>query len=81
MVFDYIVNDFGVSVFFTGALAPVLLVLVLVFGVEVWWLAFRGCTGVEVRFPMREYVELKPEVYCPLGVGFYRQTYPPMFSK
>lgn len=71
----FIVNDFGVSVLLAAILSSVALVLVLVFGLEVWWYAFRGCTGTEARFPMREYVELKPEVYCPLGVGFYRQTW------
>merc|ERR1712232_61567 len=30
-----------------------------------------GITIIEQRFPMKEYVEIKPKIYCPLGPGFY----------
>merc|ERR1711924_337145 len=30
-----------------------------------------GMTIIESQFPMKEYVQIKPQVYCPLGPGFY----------
>lgn len=37
--------------------------------------AAGGITMIEYRFPMKEYVEIKPQIYCPLGTGFYQQTW------
>jgi len=34
-------------------------------------LACNNSTTLEVTFPMKEYVQIKPQVYCPLGPGFY----------
>lgn len=74
-IIQFVWKDLGFSVLLVAFLSPIVLVLVAAFGVEMWWYALRGCTGAEVRFPMREYVELKPEIYVPLGVGFYKQTW------
>lgn len=55
------------------ALASIIALLaVLGFGIPVWTLACNGSTIIENNFPMKEYVQIKPQVYCPLGPGFYR---------
>mmetsp|Transcript_33442 Transcript_33442/g.73166 ORF Transcript_33442/g.73166 Transcript_33442/m.73166 type:complete len:399 (+) Transcript_33442:30-1226(+) len=53
--------------------ASVAFVAVTGFGVPVWLTAMEGATVLEHHFPMKEYVQIKPQVYCPLGPGFYRQ--------
>lgn len=47
------------------------LLAILGFGIPVWTLACNGSTIIENNFPMKEYVQIKPQVYCPLGPGFY----------
>jgi len=36
--------------------------------------AISGQTLLEILFPMKEHVEIRPEVYLPLGPGFYSQN-------
>merc|ERR1712186_122781 len=49
----------------------VALVAVMGFGCPALSLAFAGQTMLERNFPMKEYVQIKEKVYCPLGNGFY----------
>mmetsp|Transcript_33674 Transcript_33674/g.73463 ORF Transcript_33674/g.73463 Transcript_33674/m.73463 type:complete len:147 (+) Transcript_33674:1-441(+) len=44
---------------------------VLGFGCPAFYIAVSGQTMMETNFPMKEYVQIKPAVYCPLGPGFY----------
>mmetsp|Transcript_28930 Transcript_28930/g.62929 ORF Transcript_28930/g.62929 Transcript_28930/m.62929 type:complete len:406 (+) Transcript_28930:28-1245(+) len=37
-------------------------------------MAWGNVTTMERMFPMKEYVQLKDKVYCPLGPGFYRHS-------
>lgn len=48
------------------------LILVIVCGANAMYMALTNATTLEVQFPMKEYVEIKPQVYCPLGPGFYK---------
>merc|ERR1712113_483422 len=54
-----------------------LIALLAVFGCGCPALQFvgGGITMIEYRFPMKEYVEIKPQVYCPLGTGFYQLSW------
>jgi len=47
------------------------LIAVLSCGVPALHLVCSGTTLLEVHFPMKEYVQIKPQVYCPLLPGFY----------
>jgi len=51
------------------------LIAVLSFGCPALCMAIQGKTIIEVQFPMKEYVQIKPNVYCPLGPGFYSLSY------
>lgn len=46
-------------------------IVVLLLGCPVFSMAMSGTTMLEVTFPMKEYVEIRPEVFVPLGPGFY----------
>lgn len=46
---------------------------VLGFGGPALYLAFTNQTIIETHFPMKEYVEIQPQIYCPLGPGFYNR--------
>ncbi|CAK0902306.1 unnamed protein product [Prorocentrum cordatum] len=48
------------------------LILVIMCGANAMHGAFTNATTLEIQFPMKEYVEIKPQVYCPLGPGFYK---------
>jgi len=48
------------------------LIAVLIFGLPQLYLVATGATMLEVSFPLKEYVQIKPQIYCPLGPGFYR---------
>lgn len=52
--------------------AVIALIAVLAFGCPAMWMASSGMTIIESQFPMKEYVQIKPQVYCPLGPGFYQ---------
>merc|ERR1712146_576876 len=54
--------------------AIVALIAVLAFGCPAMFMASQGSTIIESQFPMKEYVQIKPQVYCPLGPGFYART-------
>lgn len=47
------------------------LVAVSLFGCTTFWMAATNQTTLELHFPMKEYVQIKPTVYCPLGPHFY----------
>jgi hypothetical protein len=47
---------------------------VLSFGCPAMYMASAGDTIIERQFPMKEYVQIKPQVYCPLGPGFYQRS-------
>lgn len=53
----------------------VALIAVLSFGCPALWMASSGMTIIEHQFPMKEYVQIKPQVYCPLGPGFYQRRW------
>eukprot|EP00929_Paragymnodinium_shiwhaense_P003789 TRINITY_DN10444_c0_g1_i12.p1 TRINITY_DN10444_c0_g1~~TRINITY_DN10444_c0_g1_i12.p1 ORF type:complete len:430 (+),score=48.47 TRINITY_DN10444_c0_g1_i12:62-1351(+) len=55
--------------------STVAFVAVVSFGCPALHLAFTGSTLLESYFPMKEYVQLKPQVYCPLLPGFYRRAW------
>mmetsp|Transcript_53933 Transcript_53933/g.101111 ORF Transcript_53933/g.101111 Transcript_53933/m.101111 type:complete len:409 (+) Transcript_53933:50-1276(+) len=48
------------------------LTAVLSTGIPAFQLAWTNTTTMERLFPMKEYVQLKEQIYCPLGPGFYR---------
>mmetsp|Transcript_83217 Transcript_83217/g.239232 ORF Transcript_83217/g.239232 Transcript_83217/m.239232 type:complete len:436 (-) Transcript_83217:59-1366(-) len=54
---------------FTG----VALAAVLSFGIPALCFAATNVTMLEHNFPMKEYVQVKSQVYCPLGPGFYNK--------
>lgn len=41
------------------------------FGGPAVYLAFSSVTVLEAKFPMKEYVQIQPSVYCPLGPTFF----------
>lgn len=43
------------------------------FGTPAVTFALKNITVLEYNLPMKEYVEIKSQVYCPLGVGFYNR--------
>lgn len=64
-----------------GYEAPILAVLtsialpvVCAWGIPVAWLAASNVTFLEQEYPLREYVEFQPKVYCPLGSSFYYRS-------
>merc|ERR1712107_520798 len=57
-----------------GAFSFVGLLLVMMCGTNAMYFALTNATTLEIQFPMKEYVEIKPQVYCPLGTGFYQQS-------
>eukprot|EP00747_Dinoflagellata_sp_TGD_P065472 gnl/TRDRNA2_/TRDRNA2_154373_c5_seq2.p1 gnl/TRDRNA2_/TRDRNA2_154373_c5~~gnl/TRDRNA2_/TRDRNA2_154373_c5_seq2.p1 ORF type:complete len:426 (+),score=49.00 gnl/TRDRNA2_/TRDRNA2_154373_c5_seq2:48-1280(+) len=63
----------GLEVAFQTMATLIALVFVVMVGIPAMQLAFTNTTLLEAQFPMKEYVQIKPEVYCPLGPGFYRQ--------
>eukprot|EP00927_Polykrikos_kofoidii_P054827 TRINITY_DN49181_c0_g1_i1.p1 TRINITY_DN49181_c0_g1~~TRINITY_DN49181_c0_g1_i1.p1 ORF type:complete len:418 (-),score=68.65 TRINITY_DN49181_c0_g1_i1:25-1278(-) len=54
--------------------SAVAFIAVCCFGCPALHLASTGSTLLEYNFPMKEYVQLQPTVYCPLGPGFYRHS-------
>jgi len=62
----------GLQVAVQTALTVIASIAVLGFGGPAMYIAFTGATMLEQQFPMKEYVQIKPQVYCPLGPGFYR---------
>merc|ERR1719166_122714 len=60
-------------VFVFGFTAVIAFAAVLGFGSPAIYLAVSNQTLLETHFPMKEYVQIKPQVYCPLGPGFYNR--------
>jgi len=56
-------------------ISMVALLAVLILGCPALFFVVMGTTMIEWQFPMKEYVQIKPEVYCPLGKGFYEQQW------
>merc|ERR1712224_692775 len=58
------------------ALQTVFSVAALIFlvacGCPALYLGATNTTLLENQFPMKEYVQIRTDVFCPLGVGFYR---------
>merc|ERR1711924_46644 len=69
----FIAAGIEVGMLMVGAI--VALIAVLSFGTPAIWMAASGMTIIENQFPMKEYVQIKPQVYCPLGPGFYRRSF------
>eukprot|EP00405_Crypthecodinium_cohnii_P040447 CAMPEP_0206554366 /NCGR_PEP_ID=MMETSP0325_2-20121206/17147_1 /ASSEMBLY_ACC=CAM_ASM_000347 /TAXON_ID=2866 /ORGANISM="Crypthecodinium cohnii, Strain Seligo" /LENGTH=425 /DNA_ID=CAMNT_0054054445 /DNA_START=47 /DNA_END=1324 /DNA_ORIENTATION=+ len=54
-------------------LVIIALVAVLSFGIPALICAGTNTTVLEQAFPMKEFVQIKSSVYCPLGSGFYNR--------
>jgi len=68
-------NEAGMEVAIQTVNTVVALGLVLSCGIPALHLVFTNQTLLECHFPMKEYVQIKPQVYCPLGPGFYRRNW------
>lgn len=62
----------GAEIALQTLFSSIALIAVLSFGCPALHLALTGSTLLEYHFPMKEYVQIMPQVYCPLGPGFYR---------
>lgn len=65
--------EHGLVVLIQTVLTCVALIFVLAMGSPALYFASTNCTMLEHQFPMKEYVQIKPQVFCPLGPGFYRR--------
>lgn len=63
----------GLEVAIMTILTTIALIVVLSFGCPAIYFGSSGMTIIENRFPMKEYVQLKEKIYCPLGPGFYQR--------
>jgi len=70
-VFLKILVAAGGEVAFQTVFTAVAWVFVLACGCSALHLASKNTTLLEMSFPNKEWVQLKPKVYCPLGPGFY----------
>lgn len=66
-----VIAGLEVGVLTVGAI--IALIAVLAFGCPQILYVSSGMTIIEGQFPMKEYVQIKPQVYCPLGPGFYQR--------
>lgn len=66
-----VISTPGVGIFAVAAVLA--FAAVLGFGSPAIWMAATNQTLLESHFPMKEYVQIKPSVYCPLGPGFYNR--------
>lgn len=64
----------GVEIMVLIAVSVVALVSVLSMGCPAAHLVSQNITTMERLFPMKEYVQIQEQVFCPLGPGFYSQT-------
>jgi len=74
-VFLKILVAAGGEVALQTVFTTIALVVVLTCGCSAVHMASTNCTLLEMQFPMKEYVQLKPQVYCPLGPGFYKRDW------
>eukprot|EP00928_Gymnodinium_smaydae_P048118 TRINITY_DN32154_c0_g1_i1.p1 TRINITY_DN32154_c0_g1~~TRINITY_DN32154_c0_g1_i1.p1 ORF type:complete len:448 (+),score=50.51 TRINITY_DN32154_c0_g1_i1:42-1346(+) len=65
----------GAVIAIATAVSLIGLVVVLVFGISALHLALTGTTNMELQYPLKEHVQIKDQVYCPLGPGFYSQAW------
>jgi len=68
-----ILHKKGLEILVMSIMTVVAFIFVIAMGVPAWQLALQNTTTMERLFPMKEYVEIKDQVYCPLGPGFYSQ--------
>eukprot|EP00930_Biecheleria_cincta_P054963 TRINITY_DN41335_c0_g1_i1.p1 TRINITY_DN41335_c0_g1~~TRINITY_DN41335_c0_g1_i1.p1 ORF type:complete len:407 (-),score=49.01 TRINITY_DN41335_c0_g1_i1:39-1259(-) len=64
----------GLEIMVQVAVSVVALVSVLGMGCPAAYLVLQNVTTMERLFPMKEYVQIQDQVFCPLGPGFYSQT-------
>lgn len=64
----------GVELALQSVVTAIALCAVLGMGSPFVYLTLTNQTILESQFPMKEYVEIQPRVYCPLGPGFYRRS-------
>lgn len=64
----------GLEIMVQIAVSIMALISVLSMGCSAWYLALQNVTTMERLFPMKEYVQIQEQVFCPLGPGFYSQT-------
>eukprot|EP00928_Gymnodinium_smaydae_P042583 TRINITY_DN28649_c0_g1_i1.p1 TRINITY_DN28649_c0_g1~~TRINITY_DN28649_c0_g1_i1.p1 ORF type:complete len:439 (+),score=78.84 TRINITY_DN28649_c0_g1_i1:61-1377(+) len=70
----HVLDAVGVAVAVQTFLTSVALLAVFGCGCPALGVVAGGMTMIEMRFPMKEYVQLEPKVYCPLGAGFYARS-------
>jgi len=75
-----VIEDTGHEVAIQTVITLVALGFVLSCGLPALHLVFTNQTLLECHFPMKEYVQIKPQVYCPLGPGFYRRSWKSNFQ-
>ncbi|CAJ1381377.1 unnamed protein product [Effrenium voratum] len=73
-IFVQVLRDKGIEIVVQLVSTVSALVAVLGTGIPACHLACGNVTTMERLFPMKEYVQLQDQVYCPLGPGFYRQS-------
>ncbi|CAE7262885.1 unnamed protein product [Symbiodinium pilosum] len=64
----------GITILVQLGASIMAMVAVAATGTPALHLAWTNTTTMEKLFPMKEYVQLKEQVYCPIGPGFYRQS-------
>lgn len=64
----------GIAVLVQLAATTLAFIPVMGTGFPAFQMAWGNVTTMERMFPMKEYVQLKDKVYCPLGPGFYRHS-------
>merc|ERR1712046_494927 len=65
---------FGAPLMLLTICSVVAFLSMVCFGCDALCRASAGQTGIEFEFPMKEYVEITPKVYWPLGSDFYQQA-------
>lgn len=71
----HVFNRAGMEISIQTVITLVACGVVLCCGLPALHLVFTNQTLLECHFPMKEYVQIKPQVYCPLGPGFYRRNW------
>ncbi|CAE7338480.1 PFA3 [Symbiodinium sp. CCMP2456] len=64
----------GITILVQLGASIIAMVAVAATGTPALHLAWTNTTTMERLFPMKEYVQLKEQVYCPVGPGFYRRA-------
>uniref|UniRef100_A0A7S0AUM5 Palmitoyltransferase n=1 Tax=Pyrodinium bahamense TaxID=73915 RepID=A0A7S0AUM5_9DINO len=66
-----VVRAVGLEIALQMVFTCIAFITVLSCGLPAISMVGSGATMLEIHFPMKEYVQIKPQVYCPLGPGFY----------